>query len=302
MVNRTFFARGLASPHNAGCVQVIAARPWSFSAAVIPVWLTAALMRQTEGLPIMGWPFLQALVMAVLVQAGANLINSLVDFQMGVDTEASSGDRCLVDRTVTPRGVLLVGIVCFAGATAIMAPHLLAGGAAVVSIYVAGTALSLLYTAAPVSLKYRALGDVTIFVCFGPLLMQCTALLLTGRLQLWTMPYAVPVALLTECILHANNARDIYQDMKAGISTLATVIGFRNSQWLYCAMVGASYVTAAALAAGRFWGCGLVALTLPMAYAVMRDFEPKSMHNMDERTAQLHLLFGVLLSIGVTIS
>ena len=49
------------------------------------------------------------------------------------------------------------------------------------------------------------------------------ALLISGKVQHWVLPYGVPAALLCEAILHANNMRDIDQDSRAGISTLATV-------------------------------------------------------------------------------
>lgn len=48
-------------------------------------------------------------------------------------------------------------------------------------------------------------------------------MLVCGKVQHWVLPFGVPAALLCEAILHANNMRDIEQDRKAGISTLATV-------------------------------------------------------------------------------
>ncbi|CAN0540820.1 unnamed protein product, partial [Ectocarpus sp. 8 AP-2014] len=72
-------------------------------------------------------------------------------------------------------------------------------------------------------LKYRGLGDITVFLLFGPMLMQVAAMLICGSVQHWVLPFGVPAALLCEAILHANNMRDIEQDRSAGISTLATV-------------------------------------------------------------------------------
>ena len=53
--------------------------------------------------------------------------------------------------------------------------------------------------------------------------LQVAAMLICGQVQHWVLPFGVPAALLCEAILHANNMRDIEQDRKAGISTLATV-------------------------------------------------------------------------------
>lgn len=53
--------------------------------------------------------------------------------------------------------------------------------------------------------------------------LQVAAMLISGTVQHWVLPFGVPAALLCEAILHANNMRDIEQDRKAGIATLATV-------------------------------------------------------------------------------
>lgn len=61
---------------------------------------------------------------------------------------------------------------------------------------------------------------------------QVSALLISGNVQHWMLPYGVPAALLCEAILHANNMRDIEQDSSAGISTLATVTApHSHSNW-----------------------------------------------------------------------
>lgn len=64
---------------------------------------------------------------------------------------------------------------------------------------------------------------LTCVLSFQFLLCQVAALLMSGKVQHWVLPYGVPAALLCEAILHANNMRDIEQDSRAGISTLATV-------------------------------------------------------------------------------
>ncbi|CAN0465722.1 unnamed protein product, partial [Ascophyllum nodosum] len=114
-------------------------------------------------------------------------------------------------------------------------------------------------------LKYRGLGDITVFLLFGPMLMQVASLMICGEAQGWILPYGVPAALLCEAILHANNMRDIEQDRSAGITTLATTIGFRASQAHYRSMVLLAYAFAGVLALLRHRGSALAFLTLPLA-------------------------------------
>jgi 1,4-dihydroxy-2-naphthoate octaprenyltransferase len=72
---------------------VIATRPWSFTAGIIPVVITAAV----AGVPLTDLKLISALVMAVSIQAGANLTNTYYDFANGVDFEGN-GQQTLVDR------------------------------------------------------------------------------------------------------------------------------------------------------------------------------------------------------------
>ena len=160
--------------------------------------------------------------------------------------------------------------------------------------------LSFLYTANPVGLKYRMLGDLTVFVCFGPLLMQCTSLILTGRMDERLYLYSVPTALLTEGILHTNNARDIDADRAAGAVTLATVMGFEVSKAFFAVLVIGAYCSSAFLAYRDHWGCIFTLLTLPLALDTYGRFtkDATKMLQLPEDCAQMHLPFGLLLIMG----
>jgi 1,4-dihydroxy-2-naphthoate octaprenyltransferase len=148
-------------------------------------------------------------------------------------------------------------------------------------VFLSGVVLSFFYTAGPVSLKCRALGDVVIFACFGPLLMQFTALLSSPAsspahlLQWQLLPYTIPLGLLTEAILHANNSRDIEMDGKAGILTVAGLLGYDASRVLFIGMIALSYLASAALAVWSHWGNCLVFITLPLAHHIIGKFTPQ---------------------------
>lgn len=138
-----------------------------------------------------------------------------------------------------------------------------------------------------------AMGDVVIFVCFGPLLMQFTALLLDpsdGSMQWDLLPYMLPLGLLTEGILHANNTRDIAMDTKAGIITLAGLIGFDASRALFVAMLALSYISSLWLAMTQYYGNALVLLTVPIALNLVRTFQPK-VHSSPSSYNPMSLMF-----------
>lgn len=82
--------------------------------------------------------------------------------------------------------------------------------------------LTVSYTGKPAQLKYRALGDLVIFVMFGPMLMLFVVLAVTTTLSTsalaLTLAHSVPVGLQTVAVLHANNARDAVEDKAAGMA------------------------------------------------------------------------------------
>lgn len=199
----------------------------------------------------------------------------------GRDTVKESGDRALVDQTVSPQGVFRLAIALYTISILIVASILTDSHLALAAVFFSGVALSFFYTAGPVSLKCVALGDVVIFLCFGPLLVYFTALLLLQGHQekvslgwaVWA--YTIPFGLLTECILHANNARDMDMDQRSGIVTLPIIIGYDSSRVLFIAMIATSYLASLTLAVWQYWGNGLVLVTLPIAVDLIKRFQPK---------------------------
>ena len=100
-------------------------------------------------------------------------------------------------------------------------------------IGIGGAACSLLYP----PLKYRALGDVVIFLAYALLPTLGTCYVATGVVDWNVLWIALPVGLITVAILHANNTRDMRTDARAEIQTLAMKLGGKASMYVYCAEV-----------------------------------------------------------------
>ena len=75
--------------------------------------------------------------------------------------------------------------------------------------------------------------------CFGPLLMGWVAVTLVGSIDVPVLVYSAPIGLLTENILHANNARDVENDARAGAKTLAQALGRDGSYYFYILLLAA---------------------------------------------------------------
>ena len=108
--------------------------------------------------------------------------------------------------------------------------------------------------------------------------------------------------LLTEAILHANNARDIKADKLSGILTLANIVGLRVSFLIYISLIVGAYLTSVYISARFHSGCLLSFITLPMAIDAIKKFNSNNLINLDQETAKMHLPFGLLMILGVLIT
>ena len=212
------------------------------------------------------------------------------------------GDLTLVEKKFSPEFLFRLSMTLYFIASLATLPLLFAFKADFIYVYVLGVLLSVFYTANPIGLKYMALGDVTIFLCFGPLLMTATSILISGKVNTSLLPYALPIGMLTEAILHANNTRDMKNDYKANLVTLAILLGPRGSYLFYLTLILGAYLAVALLAWYYSYACFLCLLTAPLAYDLIGKFGAFKFDNIVEETAKFHLPFGLLLFLGVMIS
>lgn len=126
----------------------------------------------------------------LMFMASGNLWNTYYDFKHGLDKRDTADDRTLFDLSLTPNNVAHLSILAFIFALVFLSSFILlnvslrmlliflsqiSGAYLVLSLQeirlfyllLAGLVLTFFYTAGPIKLKYRALGDITIFLCFG---------------------------------------------------------------------------------------------------------------------------------------
>src|SRR5258708_6772384 len=205
-------------------VWIQAIRASSLSAAAIPVLLGVAIAAR-DGFFSLG-RMLLALIGALAIQAGTNLINDYYDYRSGADSGEALGPSMVIQRgLLTPEQVWRGGIIAFAiGATLGLVLVYLCGWP-ILAIGIPSVAAGYFYTAAPVSLAYIALGELTVFLFMGPAIV-CGAYYVMALTFSWSALWAsVALGFLVAGILHANNIRDIETDGLHGKHTLATVLG-----------------------------------------------------------------------------
>lgn len=274
---------------------------------MVPVFLGAVLAWRAEG--SVRWGLFPLVVLAsLLIHAATNLINDYFDYRKGVDHPDSYGSsRVLVDGLLTPRQVLVGGLAAFAATAAVGLVFIAVHGWPILALGLIGMAGGFFYTAAPVAYKYYGWGDACVFWLMGPLMVVGSFFVLTGRWATEALVVALPIGCLVAAILSGNNLRDIMHDTAASVKTTAGVLGHRWARLEYSALVILAYVFIPILIATGFlslWSL-LTALTLPLALRNIRlalrsrADAPVTLAALDVQSAQVHLLFGILLIIAI---
>ena len=281
----------------------LASRPKTLPAAVSPVlvgWAIALDAGSFEPLPA-----LATLLIAVLIQIGANLVNDVSDYQKGADTEERLGPL-----RVTQAGLLTVrqmwtGVFVVLGAAALAGLYLVIHtGWPVLFIGAASLAGALLYSVGRYSFAATGSADFFSMLFFGFAAVCGTVYVLVGSVPLNAWLAAVPVGALVTAILVVNNVRDIESDRRAGRKTIPARFGRRAGEIEYVALLGLAYLSAIALwATGEHPWVLLTWFSLPLAGQRFQDIcnlpIGREFNKLLAQTARLTLLYSLLLALGI---
>ncbi|CEL92247.1 unnamed protein product [Vitrella brassicaformis CCMP3155] len=276
-------------------------RPWSLSPTLCTSALGAAVAWRSEdmfSLPV----FLLQLAVCVGLQSVANLLNTYFDHKKGFDTREHNADPTLAEDRLTVKQVLILmaGSWLVSGIAGVQLARLAPAGVDPLTLllFIAGGALIASIYSAPPGLKYIGLGDVGVFAAWS-LQTLFSFFVQTGKLSLLPIWRALPLVLHTVAILHANNTRDINNDLNAGGRTLAAVVGLDASVWLYKALVIVPYGLAMVRVLMTNLWYALPLITMPIAKGLVKRFEGRHFKSgVVEDTAKMQLLFGALTCIA----
>lgn len=243
-----------------------------------------------------------ALVGAMAIQAGTNLINDYYDFRSGADSEQSLGPSMVIQRgLLSADQVWFGGVAAFALGAMIGLVLVYLCGWPILAIGIPSIAAGYFYTASPVSLAYVALGELTVFVFMGPAIVIGSYFVMAMQFSASALWASIPLGFLVAGILHANNIRDIESDTRHGKRTLATMLGRAGANYELIALDVAAYaaIIVAVLSHAMPWLALAVFITIPRALdqvrIMTREIDPKKLNLGLFRSIQLHMEFGLLM-------
>ena len=283
----------------------LASRPWSFSMTAISVSVGAALAAIYGNFS--WWLYLATLIGTVLLHAATNLINDYYDVKSGVDTQdvatAQYRPHPLVEGKLAAGHVRTAAYILYSLSSAIGIYLAATRGWALLWIGIIGAFASLTYTAPPLKYKYSALGEISVFLMWGPLMVAGSFFVQRQEFSMNALWISLPFGVLVALVLLANNIRDIAHDRDKGILTLAIVLGRHGGILLYATLVVIAYLGIIFMAIfGPLYLWSLIVLaSIPLAVRLLRKMKQRVPADADARTAQLDTAFGVLLVISLVL-
>lgn len=242
-------------------------------------------------------------ISAVSIQVGTNFANDYFDWKNGADTDRRVGPmRVTQAGKITPRAIWWGMVGVFGLAIAASAGVIIHTGWPILVIGIFSIAMGILYTGGPKPLGYMGLGDVLVFIFFGPVATAGTYYVNTLSFT-WT-PVFLGAALgcMATAILVVNNLRDVVEDRSTGKNTLVVRFGESFGRWEYgLCMVGAVVISwMVAVLNGRIWAAVAAGIVGIVGIRLTKLVVGRSGAELDPLLGQTGCLL-VALAIGLSL-
>ncbi|HJV28436.1 MAG TPA: prenyltransferase [Aromatoleum sp.] len=255
----------------------LATRP-AFLSVTLAGCLIGLAAAHSDGLPFDMLRAIVTVVFALLAHAGANVLNDYHDALSGADAANTQrifpftgGSRFIQNGVLTERETARLG-------WALLVPVVPAGiwlaagsGTGLIAIGLAGLVLGWAYSAPPLKLASRGLGEFAVAAAW--LLVVIGADFVQRGTFAWTPVAAgVSFALLVADLLFINQFPDRAGDQAAGKRTLVVQLGADSAKWAYFGVAIIAYGWLV-LQVGRYnlpQACAAAALTLVLSFHAAR--------------------------------
>lgn len=221
----------------------LATRPAFLLASLVPC-LVGVASAYADGVEI-SWNLAALTVLgALLFHAAANVLNDYYDALNGTDDinttriyPYTGGSRFIQNgvfsRAQTARfgfGLLLAGVV-------LGLLLLQQSGMGLLWLGLAGTLIAWSYSAPPLSLNSRGLGELCIVIAFGLLIVIGADYVQRAEFAWFPLLVAIPYGLLASSLLYINQFPDHQADAQAGKRHLVVRLGPQYARWGYLLLV-----------------------------------------------------------------
>jgi len=314
---------GLLSEERGVEIRPRLSRMWTFLVATRLPFLTATFVPVLLGIAVAAndgyfnlWLALLTVLGGAAIHIGLNTANDIFDALSGADeknfnpTQFSGGSRVIQRGLLSLKQMsLLSGGAYLVGIAVGIFLVLERGSTELFVIGIAGVLLSVFYTAPPLKLVHRGLGELTTAVGFGPIMVLGAYVVQAEKLSAEAFVASVPVAILIALILYVNEIPDRSGDASVGKRTLPVRLSQDTvTRGFLVAALAAFAVVFVAAAAGVMPRPALISLlALPLVFKVYEGVKlhyssPYELMATMGKNVQLHLVTGLLLFAGYMVA
>ncbi|HRY97609.1 MAG TPA: prenyltransferase [Bacteroidales bacterium] len=218
--------------------------------------------------------FILATIGIVMAHSAADFIDDYYDYINGNlgNKEQQFHDSPLIDGKVTTRQVLIAAGLCMLIAVGAGIYLLMEVGLPVLYLMAAGAFIVFFYTAPPVRLNYRGLGETALFFAFGPMIVFGMYYVLTSQFSWEPILASIPIGIFTMNVGIVSNIFDHDDDVKSGKRCIPVRFGQPATVQI---IRGVTVIAFGTLLLGALLGIMpmwtlLGLLTLPLGWAVVR--------------------------------
>lgn len=258
--------------------------------------------------------FLLGLICALTTHLGANLINDYADSKSGADWQDKKfykffgGSKLIQEGVFSEKFYLKNAILYFS--LALVSVIILAiklQNLSILGYYLLILLLGFSYSHKPLRLSYHRLGELTIFLLFGPALVMGAIFIQTQSFPtLKGFMLSLPLGLFTTAILFANEIPDYYDDLKAKKNTLVSLFKPEKSFIFYCFLLGLGFlsiilnVILGYLGSAAIFSLLLVIVGYKAAKILKQSYNQKlELVNSAKMTIGLHNLISIILLLSL---
>lgn len=301
-------AAALKFEETSGHRAVITWRDWVGAARIRTLPLAIAPIAAAVGIARMLHSFhftlsLLALAVALLLQIGVNFANDYSDGIRGTDLNRVGPSRLTASGLVNPKKVLATALAFFAAAAACgIIAVLISGRWWFIAVGVAAIAAAWFYTGGKRPYGYMGLGELFVFLFFGPVALVGTLWLQSDVIPQEAWFASVGVGFYAVAVLLANNVRDIPTDTEAGKRTLSVLIGDRASRIVFSVLVLAPFGFIFAFGffyPGLLYSWFLMLLVIPTVIIMLFAKTAQELVLVLKLTSVTGLLFGIGVGWGI---
>lgn len=273
---------------------LLAIRPKTLPAAIVPVWAGCLLVTQL-GAKIDWFLAWATLLGAIAIQIATNFFNDAIDDAKGADTEKRLGPlRVTASGLISRRAVYLGGVVFLLLAAVCGWILIEARGWIMLAIGLPSFYLAFGYTGGPWPLAYKGLGEIFVILFFGLLAVMGTVFVQLGEWRGEAAWLGLQIGFLSAVLIAINNYRDVDEDRLSQKNTLVVRFGKPFARQMIRVLVFVPYLLIPVGVFVNWWFLFALLFPFPWAVGIVRGLKNETGLNRLLAFSALHLILFVL--------